>query len=252
MMKTKPKTEFYLIISLVLSLLIICNGCKKDDDDKPGNPTNGRTKAVFNNNLTYGTMTDQDGNRYRTITIGTQTWMAENLRTTKYLNGDNITLITENTAWRYQAAGAYCNVNNTENVDTVATMGRLYNWYAVSDSRNIAPEGWHIPSRSEWNSLVTHLGGADAGDLLKETGTIHWISPNSGATNESGFTAIPGGDRSHTDGKFYDIGTGFACWSSEEYSYADAYYRSIVYNFSTLGENHWSKQLGLSVRCIKD
>jgi uncharacterized protein (TIGR02145 family) len=252
MMKTKPKAEFYQIITLVLSLIIIFNGCKKDDEDEPGNPTNGKTKAVFNSNLSYGTMTDQDGNRYRTITIGQQTWMAENLRTTKYRNGEDIPLITDNTAWRYQSAGAYCNVNNTENVDTIATMGRLYNWYAVSDSRNIAPEGWHVPSRSEWNNLVTYLGGTDAGDLLKESGTTHWISPNSGATNESGFTAIPGGDRSHTDGKFYDIGSGFACWSSEEYSYSDAYYRSIVYNLSSLGENHWSKQLGLSVRCIKD
>ena len=250
-MKMKNRTGFNLIVLIALSLLIAFNSCGKDDDE-PGNPTNGKTKAVFNSNLTYGTMIDQDGNKYRTITIGTQTWMAENLRTTKYRNGEDIPLITNNTAWTQMTSGAYSNIKNTQNLDTIATMGRLYNWYAVTDSRNIAPSGWHIPSRSELSTLIAYLGAANAGDKLKETGTTHWSSPNSNATNESGFTAIPCGDRAHSDGKFYDLGSGFSCWSSTEYSFDNAYYRSISYNFSSMGENQWPKKLGLSVRCIKD
>lgn len=242
---------FYPIILMALSLLIICNSCKKDDDE-PVNPTNGKTKAVFNPNLTYGTMTDQEGNRYRTITIGTQTWMAENLRTTKYRNGDDITLVTDNTQWEYSNSGAYCNLKHSQNIDTIATFGRLYNWYAVTDSRNIAPSGWHVPTRTEWNTLITYLGGADAGGKLKETGTTHWSSPNTGATNESGFTALPCGDRANSDGNFYDISTGFICWSSTEFNIYEAFYRSISYNYSSTGENEWAKQLGSSVRCVKD
>lgn len=250
-MKIKNRFGFYPVVLLALSLLIICDSCKKDEDE-PGNPTNGKTKAVFNTNLTYGTMTDQDGNKYKTITIGTQTWMAENLRTTKFRNGEDIPEITDNTAWKYSVSSAYCNFKNTQNIDSIATFGRLYNWYAVTDSRNIAPSGWHIPSRSEWNTLVAYLGVADAGGKSKETGTTHWKSPNTGATNESGFTALPAGDRANSDGKFYDIGSGFVCWTSTQQSLAEAYYRSIANIYSGMGENYMAKQLGLSVRCVKD
>lgn len=250
-MKMKNRVGFNLMVLISLLLLIACNSCSKDDDE-PGNPTNGKTKAVFNANLTYGTMIDQDGNKYRTITIGTQTWMAENLRTTKYRNGEEILFVTDNTTWTQMDIAACCNIKNSQNIDTIATMGRFYNWYAVTDSRNIAPPGWHIPSRSELNTLVTFLGATNAGDKLRETGTTHWISPYSSATNESGFTAIPCGERAHSDGKFYDLGAGFSCWSSTEASFENAYYRSIASNFSSMGENQWSKKLGLSVRCIKD
>jgi len=179
------------LVALLLSLMIY--SCKKDE---PNDATNGKTTAVFNSGLKYGTMTDQDGNVYKTITIGTQTWMAENLRTSKYRDGSAIPHITDKTAWGDIYTGAYCNINNTTKLDSIATFGRLYNWYAATDSRNIAPTGWHVPTESEWNTLIYYLGGFSvAGGKMKETGTTHWKTPNTGATNESGFTALPSGLR---------------------------------------------------------
>src|SRR5664280_1230387 len=119
-------------------------------------PTNGLTTAIFNNTKTYGTMTDQDGNEYKTITIGTQTWMAENLRTTKYRDGTVIPNISYG-AWDTHFTGAYCTYNNTNDAVSIATHGRLYNWNAVTDSRNIAPAGWHVPTDAEWTTLTLSL-----------------------------------------------------------------------------------------------
>ena len=150
-----------------------------------------------------GTVTDIDGNTYQTVKIGDQWWMAENLKVTCYRNGDAIPNITDGTTWASLSTGAYCEYNN--DINNVATYGRLYNWYAVTDSRNIAPAGWHVPSDAEWKQLEMYLGmsqseadatgwrGTDEGGKLKEVGTMHWNSPNTGATNESGFTALPGG-----------------------------------------------------------
>lgn len=138
------------------------------------------------------TVTDYDGNVYQTVLIGDQCWMMENLKVTHYRNGDPIPHVTDGVTWGNLTSGAYCNYNNDEG--NVATYGRLYNWYAVDDSRNIAPAGWHVPSDAEWQTLVDYLGGdAVAGGKMKEAGTTHWASPNTGATNESGFTALPGG-----------------------------------------------------------
>jgi hypothetical protein len=122
--------------------------CSKSDDPTNGNSTNAKTTAVFNSSLTYGTMTDQDGNVYQTITTGSQTWMAENLRTTKYNDGTAIANVSTNSDWTNLSTGAYCNYNNTSNEDTIATDGRLYNWYAVNVG-NLAPKGWHVATNSE-------------------------------------------------------------------------------------------------------
>jgi uncharacterized protein (TIGR02145 family) len=139
------------------------------------------------------TVKDFEGNVYKTITIGTQTWMADNLRTTKYRNGDAIPEVTDSSAWINLITGAYCNYNNTRNNDTIVSYGRFYNLYAVTDNRNICPTGWHVSTDAEWTTLTDYLGGASvAGDKLKEKGTTHWESPNAGATNEIGFTALPG------------------------------------------------------------
>ena len=151
-------------------------------------------------------MTDIDGNEYKTITIGTQTWMAENLRTTKYRNGDPITYIG-GFDWGTSLSGAYCWINN--NVAFKVTYGGSYNWFAIADNRNIAPVGWHVPTDTEWATLTDYLGGTNvAGDKLKETGTMHWPTPNSGATNSSGFTALPGGYR-ETIAFMYGDGSGY-------------------------------------------
>jgi uncharacterized protein (TIGR02145 family) len=199
-----------------------------------------------------GTMTDIDGNVYNTITIGAQEWMAENLKTTKYRNGDAIPYVTNNVTWAALTTGAYCNYDNDAYNGEI--YGRLYNWYAVSDSRNIAPTGWHIPTDDEWTILTTYLGGeTGSGGELKETGTTHWLSPNIGATNETGFTALPGGFR-HTNGEFSNIGKNGYWWSSTECSTSSAFGRDMNYNNSNVyrGSIYNYKYDGYSVRCVKD
>jgi uncharacterized protein (TIGR02145 family) len=138
----------------------------------------------------YGTVTDIDGNVYTTITIGTQVWTVENLKTSRYRNGVSIPNVTDDAAWAAQTTGAYCNYNNNEG--NVATYGRLYNWYAVADANNVAPAGWHVPSYAEWDVLRNYLGGMYIAGQSKRS-RLAWLSPNTGADNSSGFTALPGG-----------------------------------------------------------
>ncbi len=176
--------------------ILLTNSCQKSSDNNSNNnnSSNDIAPIVFNSSLTYGTMTDQSGNTYKTITIGTQTWMAENLRTTKYRNGDPIPNVTDATAWAGLSTGAYCDINNESGNSKI--YGRLYNYYTILDSRNIAPAGWHVATKAEWNTLVNkYQGWVYAGDQLKEKGITHWVTPNSEATNESGFTALPSCNR---------------------------------------------------------
>jgi uncharacterized protein (TIGR02145 family) len=207
------------------------------------------------------TVTDYDGNVYQTVLIGDQCWMMENLKVTHYRNGDPIPQVTDDGAWSGLTSGAYCNYNNDE--DTVATYGRLYNWYAVDDSRNIAPAGWHVPTDEEWKQLEMYLGmsqaqadaegwrGTDEGGKLKESGTTHWNPPNEGATNESDFTALPGGNR-FDDGSFYGMGFEAYFWSStEDYSY-DAWNRNLYFYYSQVCRSYYDKVYGFSVRCVRD
>ncbi len=162
-----------------------------------------------------GIVTDIDGNTYQTIKIGNQWWMAENLKVTHYRNGDAIPNVTDYTEWVYLTSGAYCAYDNDNS--HVATYGRLYNWYAVSDSRNVAPSGWHVSTFEEWQTLEDYLGGSSvAGGKLKEAGTSHWASPNTGATNESGFSALPSGYRSHVYGHYSAMGFYCDFWTSTE------------------------------------
>jgi uncharacterized protein (TIGR02145 family) len=239
------------ISGLVLFVILIINGCEKDDDTP--NPYNGKTTAVFNTDKTYGTLTDQDGNIYKTITIGTQTWMAENLRTTKYRNGSAISNVNNDVAWQILTTGAYCNYKNTENTDTIATYGRLYNWYAATDSRNIAPAGWHVPTDDEWTTLTTYLGGNSvAGGKMKETGTMHWASPNTGATNESGFSAVPVGDRVGYSGAFSSLVYGGSYWSSTQSDASNAWNCSLFSYYAYCCRWDYSKTFGSAVRLVKD
>ncbi|MCX6327293.1 MAG: fibrobacter succinogenes major paralogous domain-containing protein [Bacteroidia bacterium] len=213
--------------------------------------TTQSSPIIFNPNLTYGTVTDIDGNVYKTIIIGTQTWMAENLRTTKYKEGTAIPLLTDNTAWANLITPSYCWYSN--NATTYKnTYGALYNWYSVNTG-NLCPTGWHVPSYDEWTTLTTYLGDAIvAGGKLKETDTIHWTTPNTGATNESGFTALPGGNRSY-DGSFSYIGYYGYWWSSTEYALtSDAYYRYISFKSSSMSKGNYHRRSGFSIRCLKD
>lgn len=198
-----------------------------------------------------GTVTDTEGNVYNTITIGTQTWMAENLKGTRYNDGTAISNVTNNTTWAGLTTGAYC-WNNNDAATYKSTYGALYNWYTVNTGK-LCPTGWHVPSDAEWTTLTTYLGGESvAGGKLKETGTAHWQSPNTDATNSSGFTALPGGDRNY-DGTFAAIG-GYGGWwgSSAEYDTYSAWGRYMGYKSSDVSRSGSSLRSGFSVRCIKD
>jgi len=194
------------------------------------------------------TVTDVDGNVYLTVQIGNQLWMAENLKTTHYRNGDAIPRISDSTKWINSTnTGAYCYYkNNSANKDA---YGCLYSWGAVCDNRKIAPEGWHIPGDTEWQELIDYLGGGNtAGGKMKEAGTSHWLTPNTDATNESGFTALPGGNRDGS-GIFLNMGIGGIFWSSTDSSY---YARGLHHNTAAVIFHGYYNDAGYSVRCIKD
>ena len=200
-------------------------------------------------NVIIGPVTDIDGNVYKTVKIGNQWWMAENLKVTKYKDGSAIPNVTKGTLWNGLTTGAYCNYDNKES--NVATYGRLYNWYAINTG-NLCPTGWHVPTDAEWTTLTDYLGGTSvAGGKLKETGTTHWNSPNTGATNETGFTALPGGSSANY-GTFYLIGYFGNWWCATEYGTSYAWYRDVSYNGSSVYRNFSGKQDGFSVRCLLD
>jgi len=210
--------------------------------------------TAYGNQQTLTTATssnpvDVDGNAYTTVTIGTQVWMAENLKTTKYRNGNAIPTNLSNSAWGAATTGAYAIYNNDASNNT--TYGKLYNWYAVADSRYLCPVGWHVPSDGEWTILENYLGGAFvAGGKLKSISNL-WTTPNAGATNESGFSGLPGGAR-YNDGSFNDIGDYDFWWSSTEASSTDAWGRYLNYSVVNSFRQVLDKRNGFSVRCLRD
>ncbi|MFZ5980786.1 MAG: fibrobacter succinogenes major paralogous domain-containing protein [Candidatus Zixiibacteriota bacterium] len=206
-----------------------------------------------------GTVTDIDGNIYQTVKIGDQWWMMENLKVTHYRNGDPIPNVTDIATWAGLTSGAYCNYNNDSGF--VGIYGRLYNWHAVDDSRNIAPEGWHVPTDDEWKQLEVYLGmsqadadsykwvGTDEGGKLKDT-TL-WENPNTGANNESSFTALPGGNRSD-NGSFENNGYYASFWSTTELGSVDCWDLELGYNRSQIYNDSRDRNRGNSIRCIRD
>ena len=211
----------------------------------------GENCSDYSNEISYGTVTDIDGNVYQTILIGDQEWMMENLKVTHYRNGEPISNLTNNNDWTNTTSGAYCYYNNDP--DNADTYGALYNWYAVDDSRNIAPTGWHVPTDDDWQELIDYLGGSGvAGGKMKETGTTHWNIPNTGATNESGFTALPGGCRGSSLGNFSNIGDSAFFWSSTESNSNGAWDRLLYYHYSGVNRYNNSKNYGFSIRCLRD
>jgi len=213
------------------------------------------------------TVTDLDGNVYHTINIGTQTWMVENLKSTKFRTGESISNILDNT-WGTVSYSAWSDYNN--NSSNGDKYGRLYNWYAVVDNRNIAPNGWHIPSSAEWNTLSEYLirngynfdGTTTDNKIAKSLSSKdNWLSSsiigtignNPALNNSSGFNALPGGSR-YSDGNSYSIGLSGYWWSSTSYNIRNAYFMSIFYDalFMNLDNFEGYKQNGFSVRCLKD
>jgi uncharacterized protein (TIGR02145 family) len=200
------------------------------------------------------TVTDIDGNVYNTITIGTQVWMLENLKTTHYQNGDEISLGLNESAWQYHNLnrfGAYAGYVNSD-TNNYAVFGILYNWYAAVDPRKIAPDGWHVPTETEWTTLTNFLGGSNtAGLTLKEAGLSHWVSPNTGSTNSSGFTGLPGGYR-NTNGAYDLIGNAGWWWSTTDAGGDEANALGLFTNLDEANIVTGKKGFGTSVRCIKD
>ncbi|MFA5034072.1 MAG: FISUMP domain-containing protein [bacterium] len=195
--------------------------------------------------------TDADSNHYAVVQIGTKVWMAENLKTTKYRDASSIPNVTDGTQWISLTSGAYCNYNNIP--AKVDTYGRLYNWYAVADSHNTCPVGWHIPADSEWTILTNYFGGDSvAGGKLKENCTTLWAIPNTGATNESGFSALPGGCRV-SNGVFFGMGNYDYWWSATEDVATCAWYRYMGYDSAGVGRSGGGfKKGGFSIRCVRD
>jgi uncharacterized protein (TIGR02145 family) len=235
---------------ILYALIILANGCKKETDQTtPSRET--------------GTVTDIDGNVYQTVKIGSQWWMTEDLKVTKYRNGSSITKIqTDNVAWSSDSAGAYSdNIDNAQKV-----IGKLYNGYAVTNGNNIAPAGWHIPSDEEWKTLEKSLGmsqadadksdwrGTNEGEKLKIESPKGWTRFGEvWDTNESGFTALANGCRLY-NGNAGDPGlfaTGF-WWSSSKYGTGEVWYRYLDYKNANIYRSHVFMTYGFSIRCVKD
>jgi uncharacterized protein (TIGR02145 family) len=233
--------------------------------DYSGDDCQGTLKASFASiiYIPYDSpsVTDIDGNTYRTVTIGSQVWMAENLRVKHYRNGDGIPNAIKTDQFGNNKTGAYC-VYDNDGINALI-YGNLYNWYAVNDSRNIAPQGWHVPTDDDWKVLEVFLGmdpsqadtigyrGTDEGGKLKESGTIHWNVMNIGATNESGFTALPAGTVDPI-ARFYGLGNQTYFWSSSEQSSDYSYTRALTTFFSTIHRGYDYKGNGYSVRLVRD
>ena len=211
---------------------------------------------------TNGTFTDsRDGYTYQTVQIGSQTWMAENLKYLPSVVGPGTGSYSEAYCYVYGYDGT--SISAAKATENYATYGVLYNWTAAmngaessdanpSGVQGICPDGWHLPSDAEWTQLTDYLGGKSvAGGKLKEAGYDHWQSPNEGANNESGFTALPGGYR-YSGGNFGSIRSFGDWWSSTEYDADDAWYRLLRYDYSSVFRYCSSKSMGLSVRCLRD
>ncbi len=231
-----------------ITLNTLSNGnfsnCTIKVTDSSGNESNTLTITTF----TINALTDIDGNTYNTVLIGTQNWMAENLKVTKYRDGSNITFhinTGSGPAWSSLNSGAFKFYNTISNIDT---YGLLYNWYAVDDSRGICPEGWHVPSRVEFETLSSYLGGDSvAGAKLKEAGTAHWSS--TGGTNESGFTALPAGSILYSSGGYQYLGNKSYFWSSES---SGTNMRILDVTSNAFNSVTYVKTMGFSIRCLED
>ncbi|MBL7941830.1 MAG: T9SS type A sorting domain-containing protein [Flavobacteriales bacterium] len=216
---------------------------------------------VHNGSLTYGELTDQDGNDYKTIVIGSNEWMAENLITGHYANGDQIYTFSIGPEWDETINGAWCWYNN-DSANYACPFGKLYNWYAVNDDRGLCPAGWHVPSADEYASLRDYVDGSangddnEAGIALKSTGTIsvgngYWEDPNTGAANSSGFSMLPGGYRDQGDGAYADLGYYGNLWTSTAYNDVLSTSLNFLYDWDGIIFYNDPVKYGLSVRCVR-
>jgi uncharacterized protein (TIGR02145 family) len=236
----KPRAAF--LIGIVLTFLL---GCEHEQNEN-------ENIIHFNPDLKYGSVTDIDGNVYKTITIGNQTWMAENLRTFRFRDGDIIDFENpgEDENNEYGETEYQCSYKNDES--NVPLYGRIYSWHALNDERNIAPVGWHVATYDDWEALINYLGGdAVAGGKLKEAGNLHWKGSNNTATNESGFTALPGGCLDNS-GKFWGLGE-YSCFYCSTACNAENAYSIVLNDHSNIiSSDSVPKITGYYIRCVKD
>jgi uncharacterized protein (TIGR02145 family) len=191
---------------------------------------------------------DADGNAYLSVNIENQSWMAENLRVTHYSNGDPISNVTDNATWSTLSIGAYCWYNNDE-TNFKKPYGAFYNWFAVNDTRGLCPTGWHVPSNTEYNTLINYLGGTSAaGGKMKDVNL--WASPNTGASNSSGFSALPGGYR-NSYGEFYNNTIEGWWWTSFVNNQSTSGRLVLFSNTAATSFGAAQKKYGASIRCIK-
>lgn len=233
MKKLSIKGKAIAFSLLCLSITGILISCAPKDPPGPGDPTS---------------VTDIDGNVYTVIRIGTQLWTVENLRTARYKDGTSIATGMSNEVWRETTTGAYSIYENEQSNNN--TYGKLYNWYAVNTGK-LAPEGWHVPTRAEWETLVAQLGGApEAGGKMKSTSSL-WLAPNLGATNSSGFSALPGGYRSNGGGFEQRTHTAY-WWAANERNATQGNYLTVDNDLAGAAINGATKQFGYAVRLVKD
>ena len=237
-MKLKTKNLFLIGIITISVIFISCN-----KDENSSNPTVEINPYASDT----GTFTDsRDDKAYKWVKIGNQIWMSENLA---YI-GSDIYYIADNDEWKNNTFyDGCCYFNNSSSLGKI--YGVLYQWEAA---KKACPDGWHLPTDAEWTTLTDYLGGDTiAGGKMKEIGTTHWNSPNTGADNSSGFSALPGGDRIDYDGYFDYFGTDGIWWCATELNNNSAYYRCL--DFDTAGVYRYednNKLFGFSVRCVKD
>ena len=249
---------------LAIAAIMVFISCNPDDEATNTSGGSGNsvgppdeTSEWLNPNLNYGSVSDQDGNTYATIQIGTQEWMAENLRTTKYANGDPIPNVTDANQWSNLTTGAWVHYNNDSQYEI--PYGKLYNWYTVADPRNVCPTGWHVPTDAEWTVLIDYLGGESvAGGKMKTTGNLEaatglWQSPNAEATNSSGFSGAPGGMIfPYAWEDYYNFGGGGYWLSSSDPGESNARTRFLSNLNGGAFMSVGSKQGGSSIRCLRD
>jgi len=208
---------------------------------------NGLAWVSLTGNKEVGKVTDVDGHVYKTIKIGDQTWMAENLKTTRYRDGNSISHITSSQSWEDINVGAYCFYNNDSNNEE--NFGKLYNWNAVSTGK-LCPSGWYMPTEFAWSKLLEYLGNL-AGGKMKKLGSAYWDIPNVGANNESAFSAVGGGARDY-NGTFYALKDSGFYWSQSEASTSNGKYVRIAVNYAGTNTGSTPKESGFSVRCVKN
>jgi len=224
----KNSNLFFSFPVVVALILIFASGCKKEND--------------FD-------VTDIDGNGYHIVTIGTQEWLKENLKTTKLNDGTAIKLEPEDSAWESLTVAGYCYYDNNQSIGNI--YGALYNYIAVASGK-LCPTGWHVPTKAEWETLRDNTGGENsAGGNLKEKGTVHWNSPNTGATDQVGFTALPGGER-YGSGSFHYLGENNNFWTTTPGPQNEPFGVRMYYDGADFHMSEFDKDMAISVRCVRN